>query len=417
MRENIHNHIIKNFVMAKSLGLKAISNYLTGRRITGDRDGRWHGSTGTNRALKLKQYLESVKAEDHSALLAIFIAIFGDPNAGFLFWAPGRSSRLAELITEEWIHGIDPNFTSEVFEQEALDTIGSHAAEPATLVEGTDFEIYKRGVATLLKAALEQPEFKKDYKKIQMSIKSLTQILDGSGREIDMRKLPSTPIMEKIYAIAAIVGAFSNTIFPEEIRIKIGVYLTRSEAARSLVSVNLAAAAGVRVPEVLHRNIKTHPLIDTAGSSSQRKAFTRTETKPKALLHSPSSPEQKIEVKEVKVHLPTPLSSSRDLLFNSIPRLSQKISLPSEALKLREKASPVLIRREVKEHIKRFTESAQDGDLATCRAAIEYLEKMSLSPFCDCGAEQFLKNSSTQEMISKMNTSPKKADKSTSINL
>lgn len=418
MRDDNSNYIIKDFARAKSLALIAADKYLSGGQIMGDRDGFWHGKTGKHRVLKLKQYLQIVDAKNHLILVALFLAVFKT-----------RSSRLAELITEEWVKGENRDYTSEVFSTEALFTIGAPEAEPVTYIENFDNSsaLFKKAVKTLLKAAAEQPEFKKDSAKMQTLVKSLKRVLDDGSLRINLQILPPTPGMANLYTSAAMVGAFSTTMLPIEICMIISANLTRAEAARSLVRINRAASQRVKIPEVLQRDFKTHDLLYHAEFISSQKAAAILPTQalraPKVqagqetILQPALRLEEKTELKEIKILGTAPLSSSQDIIFSVNQPSSSKTFLPCQALRLGEKANPILVRREVKEHIKIVTEAFKAGDLTTCHQAIEYLQKMSISPFNDRGAEQFLKDASTQEIISQMNFSFTKTDKQTSSSL
>ena len=284
-----------------------------------------------------------VAAEEHLILLALFLAIF-----------KGSSSRLSELITEEWVKGVNHNYTSEVFHDSALSEIGGREAEPVTYIEyhDNDFAIFKKAVKAMLKAAAEQPEFKRDSVKMQTLIKSLKKVLDGRSLKINLQILPPTPAMVNLYASAAMVGAFSTTVLPIDVCMIISANLTRTEAACSLVRVNRAASQRVKIPEIWQRDLKTHSLLYHSEFMSSRKPDStlpaqtsiphKVQAKQEAVLQPALKLEEKAELKEIKIHVPLSLSSNKDILFSSSQSLPSKKTHALSSIKPRRKSESSL---------------------------------------------------------------------------
>src|SRR6185312_9950513 len=100
------SHISLDYEKARVRAMTAIGEYLSGRQLIGDRDGLWHGIKGRNRAAHLKEYLIALEnLEPTQKKLGVLIVLYAAMvKKSFLGFSPGRSSRLAGLIGEKWIH-------------------------------------------------------------------------------------------------------------------------------------------------------------------------------------------------------------------------------------------------------------------------------------------------------------------------
>jgi hypothetical protein len=105
MKSNVNIDI--NLDLAKELAKKAIKNYQLNpegekKKVDGLRYGQRHGKLGLLRAQKLQEALN--KIQDEAGLMAVFLAIFGNLNEGWL-QSLNRSNALASLIADQWITG------------------------------------------------------------------------------------------------------------------------------------------------------------------------------------------------------------------------------------------------------------------------------------------------------------------------
>ncbi len=258
----INTPIIKNFDKAQALALVAIESYLT----KAQRQGKY-------RALKLKQYLQIIPENDHHALLAIFIAIFRTTSMGICGYVLGRSNILAKLISEQWIQGEDEQYSSEIFAQEALNTIGRDYQQAlfGDPEDVTHYALRKKGIAALLENTLKQAEFNEDSKEILASAKLLIPILDTDAK-IQTKILPACFIVRKIYAIA-VTNALFSPILTHGIGFIIGSYLTRIEVARSLLCVNRTTYVYAKSLKTLPRKNTSHPLLSFIKRSQDNEKY------------------------------------------------------------------------------------------------------------------------------------------------
>lgn len=310
MQEQKITGISINFGQAKQHALTAALDYLRGASIAGDLDGRYHGEKGQKRATKLKAYLQKVTDKDYPSLLALFIAVLGKPNAGFLGWAPGRSNRLGRLIANGWIQGeyftssIVNIFTlsSEVFSQAALERMvnddenykyGPMLAEVFDVAGWTQFDKLKAS-RVLLQLALQAPALQADKAEIQHCAQRLQQLLDNDKiTTIRLDFLPSSP-RAKLFTEGALIGAFSQqrreikegkpddkklsglplSGLPPEVLAYASLFLTKQEAAQSLL-VNHAAARNAKQYENERRSEDAKAATDAAASTELPAAAPR----------------------------------------------------------------------------------------------------------------------------------------------
>lgn len=248
----INKPIVKNFGKAQALALVAIERYLT--------ENARH--RGKYRALKLKQYLQIIPENDHHALLAIFIAIFRTTSMGIWGYVLGRSNNLSKLISEQWIQGEDEQYSSEIFAQEALNTIGRDYQQAlfGDPEDVTHYALRKKGIAALLENTIKQAEFNEDSKEIMASAKLLIPILDTDAK-IQTKILPASIVMKKIYAVA-VTNALFSPILTHGVGFIIGSYLTKAEVARSLLCVNRTSYVHAKSLKTISRKNTSHPLLN-----------------------------------------------------------------------------------------------------------------------------------------------------------
>lgn len=216
---------IMDFEQAKQLALQAIENYLNGGSVTGDRDGYWHGQVGKDRAQHLQVYLTALTPSTlgkEEALLALFLAVFGEPSSGYFNIFSSRSSRLAGLIADKWITGkrtyawyIENPGTvrSTVFSETALNqAVSNNKNDTWVPNEYAPYSYFDHTKATrfLLDKVLNSAQFQPRKPAILKFTKQLRiQLeLDQSTFWLAMTILPQSKVRDQAFIEGATIGAF-----------------------------------------------------------------------------------------------------------------------------------------------------------------------------------------------------------------
>lgn len=190
--------IILDFDLLRTAALNGIARYPNNTVSEGDRDGIYHGSTGTTRADKAQRYLNA-QPNNHAVTFAVLLAIFGKPGNSFFDWTPGRSSRLAGLIADELINGerhtdtantYTNTLASEVFARDALLNTDDYRTARVGGGEGYAMSYFDKtkSVRILLQQALQEIEPLKFRTQILAMSKKMRQKLDNEGEKINLHQ-------------------------------------------------------------------------------------------------------------------------------------------------------------------------------------------------------------------------------------
>lgn len=205
------SHIDLDYEKVRVRALNAIGEYLSGRQLSGDRDGLYHGIKGQNRAAHLKKYLIALKnlepTQKKIGILTVLYAVM--VKKSFLGVAPGRSSRLAGLIGEKWIHGssrfgafieYNNSLRSSIISKDmlgSLDTMSNCRVVPNGEASWGYFD-HTKAARSLLKAILKTQEFQNYKEQIIAAAKILSVDLEKSYDE----QMPFTVNLSIIKQIA-----------------------------------------------------------------------------------------------------------------------------------------------------------------------------------------------------------------------
>jgi len=223
---------IMNFEQARQLAIQGINDYFMGQGSIGDRYGQWHGKKGKNRAEHLREYLISLSkptSNKDASLLAVFLAVFGPPTTDRFFeMVPGRSSKLASLIADNWIRGDityahyidDPgSVTSIVFSQESLNQVVNNSQNNRSVpaeYAGYSYFDHTKASRELLNMVLNSPTFQSCKNQIIKSAFRLSTHLeiDNSKFWVALSLLPLSQSRERAFIEGATIGALLSNQNP-----------------------------------------------------------------------------------------------------------------------------------------------------------------------------------------------------------